>query len=356
MDPAGRGGGSRARPAPAPPRTASAALLPRRIRLDLAYDGSDFAGWQLQPGRDTIQGRVEAALSRLFGRSARRRRRPSRTGSPRAAGPTPDQPTPTPRIVVIAAGRTDAGVHAERQVAHFDAPNPGVPPAGIRDAVNHLLPRAIRVLAAAEAPPGFHAQYDAVNKTYRYHLLPVASPSPLRTRFAWATGPGLDREAMAEAASSFLGAHDFRAFFRASAERPRRPTRKVIESRLFAAGDELVFEVTANGFERYMVRRMAGALVAAGRGQLAAAAVAAMLAAPETPACGLGPPRSDCGSTGWNTGPRGEPEIRQKRYSEKSAHARLAAARASATSRGSLGWALQTPGALESSLPEAASA
>lgn len=225
-----------------------------RIRLDLAYDGTDYAGWQRQPGHDTVQGRVEQALGRLY----------------RA------------ELTVVAAGRTDAGVHAEHQVAHFDAPC-RIPSEGIRAAANGLLPGAIRVLAAREAEPDFHARYHAVAKTYRYHLLTDLPASPLETRYGWAAG-ALSREAMGEAAGDFVGRHDFRAFFAAPpGETPRTPLRTVRLARFFEADRRLVFEVTADGFLRYMVRRMVGALVGVGRRQLPPGRVREMLSEPMTP-------------------------------------------------------------------------
>ena len=232
---------------------------PVRIRLDLAYDGTDFAGWQHQPDRETIQGRIEAAVGKLYRLAAGER---------------------TP---VIGAGRTDAGVHAEGQVAHFDAPF-RIPPAGIRTGLNDLLPDAIRVLGAAEAAPGFHARFDATGKTYRYHLLTGTAVSPLRSRYAWPVTGRLYQQAMEEAAGALIGRHDFRAFFAAPrGEEPRSPIRNVFAARLFEAEPELVFEVAADGFLRYMVRRMVGALVAVGRGQLPADRLGALLRDPELP-------------------------------------------------------------------------
>ncbi len=230
-----------------------------RVRLDLAYDGTDFAGWQHQPDRDTIQSRIESAVRRLY----------------RLA---PDQRTP-----IVGAGRTDAGVHAEGQVAHFDAPVT-IPAAGIRAGLNGLLPDSIRVLGAGEAAPGFHARFDATGKTYRYHLLTGTVVSPLRTRYAWPVGDGLHREAMEEAAAALIGRHDFRAFFTAPpGEEPRTPVRNVFTARFVEAGDVLVFEVAADGFLRYMVRRMVGTLLAIGRGQLPPDRVGAYLRDPELP-------------------------------------------------------------------------
>ena len=232
-----------------------------RIRLDLAYDGTDFAGWQLQPGRDTLQGRVEEALRRLY--------------RVEGAGGRP--------IPVAAAGRTDAGVHAEQQVVHFDAPRP-IPPNGIVAGGNRLLPGSVRIMAATRVGPAFHARFDSIGKTYRYYLLAGEPASPLRCRFAWAAGRDLSRSAMERAAAAFVGRHDYRAFFTAPARdgRPGR-FRTVQSARVFARGGFLVFEVGAEGFLRYMVRRMAGTLAAVGRGQLPPERVGEMLRNPDRP-------------------------------------------------------------------------
>lgn len=230
-----------------------------RVRLDLAYDGTDFAGWQTQPERDTIQFRVETALSSLY-----RLERPD-------------------RIPVVGAGRTDAGVHAEGQVAHFDAPF-RIPADGVRAALNGLLPDAIRVLAAAETAADFHARFDAAGKTYRYHLVSAPVASPLVARYAWPVGDGVCPASMEDAAGAFVGRHDFRAFFTAPpGEEPHSPHRTVSAARLFPTADGLIFEVTAEGFLRYMVRRMVGTLVAVGRGQLPPERVAEMLRDPALP-------------------------------------------------------------------------
>ncbi len=230
-----------------------------RVRLDLAYDGTDFAGWQIQPEHETIQGRIEAAVRQLY------------------------RLTPADRAPVIGAGRTDAGVHAEGQVAHFDAPL-AIPAAGIRAGLNALLPASVRVLAAREVPADFHARFDATGKTYRYHLLFGEVVSPLQSRFAWPVGDGLSGEAMEDAARALRGRHDFRAFFTAPpGEEPRSPIRNVFAAQLTPAANGLVFEITADGFLRYMVRRMVGTLVAVGRGQLPLDRVRAMLRDPEAP-------------------------------------------------------------------------
>lgn len=241
----------------------------RRIRLDFGYDGTGFAGWQLQPGKDTIQGRIESALSRIYHPPGGRR------------APAGERP----RIPVVAAGRTDAGVHAEHQTAHFDAPHSRIPPDALRSALNHRLPGAVRVHAAAPAAPDFHAQHHATEKTYRYHLLTGESPSPLRARFAWPAGPGLDRREMERAAAFFPGEHDFTAFRQSAPdEREKSPVRTIRRAAfLDAAEDEWIFEVAADGFLRYLARRIVGSLVAVGRRRITADSVGALLRNPRTP-------------------------------------------------------------------------
>lgn len=261
-----------------------------RVRLDLAYDGTDFGGWQRQPDRDTVQHRIEAAVGRLY-------REPDAR-----------------RISVVGAGRTDAGVHADGQVAHFDAPA-AIPPAGIRAGLNGLLPDSIRVLRATEAAPGFHARFAATGKTYRYHLLTEAVVSPLRARYAWPAGDGLSRPAMEEGAAALMGRHDFRAFFAAPpGEEPASPVREVSAAHFIEAGDELVFEVSAEGFLRYMVRRIVGTLVAIGRGQVPPDRIAEMLRDPDAsgprfraPAAGLRLYRVHYGAAGRCRQPAVEP-------------------------------------------------
>ncbi len=217
-----------------------------RIRLDLAYDGTEFAGWQLQPAEPTIQGRLEGALRRFY-----------------HAAPDGGR-----RIAVTAAGRTDAGVHAEQQVVHFDAPGQ-VPPEGLQRGLNGLLPGSIRVLTAREVAPGFHARFDCNSKTYRYYLLPGKPASPLRSRFAWAVGDPLSIDAMRDAAAACVGRWDFRAFVTAPSGEPQRsPVRTVTEARFVRRGPFAVFQISAGGFGRYMVRRLVGTLVAVGQGRL----------------------------------------------------------------------------------------
>jgi tRNA pseudouridine38-40 synthase len=211
------------------------------LRLTLAYDGTDFAGWQAQAeerGR-TIQGTLEDALLRLLGGE---------------------------RVAVAGAGRTDAGVHALGQVASLTLPRP-MPPATVQRALNALLPRDVRVLAAAECAPEFHARKSALAKHYRYELDLGPVQLPTRRRLAGHVPFPLDAAAVQEAAALVLGRHDF-ASLASSGGSVRTTTRTLSRSEATFVGSTLVYDVEADGFLRKMVRSLVGGLIAAGRGAL----------------------------------------------------------------------------------------
>ncbi len=222
-------------------------------RATLAYDGSEFEGWQLQsaarPAR-TVQGTVEEALAQLCGGQA---------------------------VRAHAAGRTDAGVHALGQVISFDLPRE-LEPATLARALNGLLPRDVRVLAADHAPPGFHARRSATGKLYRYELDTGRVQLPQRRRFAGHVPGALDPAAVAAAAALFVGPHDF-ASLMSSGSPVRSTLRTITRSEAQVDGASLVYEVEADGFLRKMVRSLVGALLAAGRGDLSVEELARALAA-----------------------------------------------------------------------------
>ena len=236
-------------------------------RITLAYDGTDFLGWQRQArgaGR-TVQGEVETALGRLAG------------GAP---------------VAVAGAGRTDAGVHALGQVASFDLPREIAPPE-LQRALNGLLPDDVRVLAAAPAPEGFHARRSARSKLYRYALDCGGVALPQRRRFAASWPHALDADAVRAAAALYVGRHDF-ASLASSGGSVRTTVRTVSRSEARFEGPGLVYEVEADGFLRKMVRSMVGGLIAAGRGALSGPELAERLARRDrrawpapAPACGL---------------------------------------------------------------------
>lgn len=220
-------------------------------RVTLAYDGTDFFGWQAQSRGEgkvrTVQGVVEAALARLGGG----------------------------RVPVSGAGRTDAGVHALGQVASFDLPRE-MAPADLQRALNALLPEDVRVLAAARAPEGFHARKSARSKLYRYELDTGPVQLPTRRRLAGHVPWRLDEERVRETAALYVGRHDFASL--ASSGGSVKTTIRTIarsEARFFGGeetrlagggGATLIYEVEADGFLRRMVRSLVGGLVAVGHG------------------------------------------------------------------------------------------
>jgi tRNA pseudouridine38-40 synthase len=236
-------------------------------RVTLAYDGTDFLGWQLQePGTGrTVQGALEGALGRLAGGA---------------------------RVAVLGAGRTDAGVHALGQVASFDLPR-DLPAGELQRALNGLLPGDVRVLDAAPAPAGFHPRKSAVSKVYRYELDGGGVQLPQRRRTAAFVPWPLDEGAVHAAAALYVGRRDFASLASAGSS-AKTTVRTVTRSEAVFAGAALVYEVEADGFLRKMVRSMVGGLIAAGRGALAVEDLARALEArdrrawpPPAPACGL---------------------------------------------------------------------
>lgn len=221
-------------------------------RVTLAYDGTDFLGWQRQRGDAgrTVQGELEAALARLAGGGA---------------------------VAVAGAGRTDAGVHALGQVASFELPREAEP-GDLQRALNGLLPADLRVLAAAPAPPGFHARRSARSKLYRYVLDCGGVQLPQRRRCAGFVPWRLDPGAVQAAAALYLGRHDF-ASLASSGGSAQTSVRTVTRSQALFEGATLVYETEADGFLRKMVRSMVGGLIAAGRGAVGVAQLASALEA-----------------------------------------------------------------------------
>ncbi|MGH9318855.1 MAG: tRNA pseudouridine(38-40) synthase TruA [Vicinamibacteria bacterium] len=235
-----------------------------KFKMILAYDGTAYHGWQLQPGFDTIQARVEGALSEMAKEPVR----------------------------LTAAGRTDSGVHARAQVAHFSLPRP-IPPDGILQGLNSMLPSDIRIRSVEEAGDEFHARFDARLKTYRYYLDRSKVSSPFRSRYTLHYPLSLDREALDEGAAYFMGEHDFAAL-RASSCNAKTTVRRCTASFFFDEGEELVYEITATGFLHHMVRNIVGTLLDVGRGKRAPSSLASLFdshsrdeAGPTAPARGL---------------------------------------------------------------------
>jgi tRNA pseudouridine38-40 synthase len=213
----------------------------RRIRITVAYDGTDFHGWQVQPGTATIQGTLEEILGGIEGK----------------------------RVHVAGSGRTDAGVHALAQVAAFTLENP-IPADNLCRALNRLLPPAIRVLDAAETHESFHPRFDSIAKTYRYTIYRAEICSPFAWRYTLHHPYPLNETGMAQAARLFEGEHDFSAFAAADGrdEDGRSKVRTIFSSVLVHEGDNLIYIVRGSGFLKHMVRNLMGTLIEAGRGNI----------------------------------------------------------------------------------------
>jgi tRNA pseudouridine38-40 synthase len=227
-----------------------------KVRLLVAYVGTDYAGWQRQPNAVTVQQRLEEALAGL-------------AGAP---------------VATVGAGRTDAGVHARGQVVSL-ALDRELPDSALVHGVNHRLPADIRVLAAASAPPGFDARRSARAKEYRYRFHRSAVPPPDRAPFVVPAPPELDVAAMIAATRALVGRHDFAAF--ASAGGVPGPTERTIFAASWSEeGPELTLSVCGEGFLRGMVRALAGTLLEVGLGRRSGAQLARLLAGAERSAAG----------------------------------------------------------------------
>jgi len=212
------------------------------FKLTIQYDGTDFHGWQVQENDRTIQGELERVISALEGEPVR----------------------------VTGSGRTDAGVHAEGQVANVVLNKPFTP-VKLQKAINGNMTRDIRVMSVEEAENEFHARFSAKQKTYVYRVINAPVMSPFWRRFALHVGRPLDVGRMNDAARLFLGEHDWSAFASAHMDGESR-VRNVRRFDITSRWDErakaalIEFEITANGFLRYMVRSIVGTLIEIGRG------------------------------------------------------------------------------------------
>lgn len=237
----------------------------RRVRLDMEYEGTDFVGWQIQPHGRTVQGELSTALNRLLQQE----------------------------IVPVGAGRTDSGVHAHGQVAHFDT-DCGHDCDRIARALNGLLPDDIAITAVREVPADFHARYSALSKRYRYRI--SMAKSPLHRRQVWTLHrPALDLAAMQDASRLLCGQHGFEAFCNHDPV-PNSFLCDVMDCQWTAEGNELTFEIEANRFLRHMVRIIVGTLVEVGRGKMATGSIGDLLTEPDDQP-GDGVDRADAGPT-----------------------------------------------------------
>jgi tRNA pseudouridine38-40 synthase len=242
-----------------------------RVRLVVAYDGTEFHGFAVQDGVRTVGGVLRDALGKVLRRE----------------------------VELTCAGRTDKGVHGWGQVVSFDAPE-GVDLCRVQRSVSSMLGPEVVVRDAALASPEFSARFDARARTYRYTIVNRDVPDPFRARFAWWIDTPLDLRALRIASDAFIGEHDFTSFGRkpktGNGERDASMTRRVVESRWHDAGEGvLVYEITANAFCWQMVRSIVGTLVEVGTGKRRPGEMLAILRAQDRAAAGdMAPPHGLC--------------------------------------------------------------
>lgn len=206
----------------------------RRIKVVIEYDGTDFSGWQIQPERRTVQGEIEKILQKRFGI----------------------------KIAVVAAGRTDSGVHAAGQTAHFDCPE-GEDIDSIFSSVQSMMPDDISLKSMTEAGDGFHARYSALSRIYRYEIM--TKPSALSGRYCWDISAELDLKKMRNAVPQLLGTHDFEPFAKLRTKKDHyRCT--IFEIKLKKLQNRITIILRADRFLHGMVRALVGTLVDVGRG------------------------------------------------------------------------------------------
>ena len=255
----------------------------RNLKLTLSYDGTEFAGWQVQPGRATVQGALASAIGRLSGEN----------------------------VLPQGSGRTDAGVHALAQVASFETES-SIPEQNWLRALNDVLPASIRVLKVDVAEPGFHARQSARAKTYRYRILRTAICPPFLARYVWHYPYPLDEAAMIAASGVVAGEHDFTSFAAVDPERVERMAmeenegadnrpitnaritniRTIFSSNWDREGDELIYTIRGSGFLHHMVRNLVGTFLLVGKKTVSADDLRRILEARERTAAGPTAPAS----------------------------------------------------------------
>ena len=239
----------------------------RNLKLTLAYDGTDFKGWQVQPDAATIQTMLATAIGRITGE----------------------------KVLPQGSGRTDAGVHALAQVASFTTTSV-IPAANLVIALNDTLPPSIRILDVREVPTDFHARKSARGKSYRYRMYRKNICPPFLARYVWHYPYPLNEDAMCTAASLIEGEHDFTSFAAVDPERglgdQGSNVRRVFSSMWRRDGDELIYEVRGNGFLHHMVRNLVGTFLLVGKETLKPEDVVRILQAKDRSAAGATAPAS----------------------------------------------------------------
>ncbi|MCH5249873.1 MAG: tRNA pseudouridine(38-40) synthase TruA [Lachnospiraceae bacterium] len=236
----------------------------KRIMLKVAYDGTNYHGWQIQPNGETIEGVLNRCLSELL----------------------------QEKIEVIGASRTDSGVHARENIAVFDTESP-IPPKKVANALNARLPDDIRIQDSEEVNADFHPRKCVSRKTYEYRIYNAPFSMPTERLYSYFTYVPLDIEKMREAAVYFIGTHDFKSFCSVDTQ-AESTVRQVDSIEVNKDGNLIAIRVSGRGFLYNMVRIMAGTLMEVGRGRLEPADIARILeakdrttAGPTAPACGL---------------------------------------------------------------------
>ncbi len=238
----------------------------RNLKLTIAYDGTDFAGWQIQPGVATVQGTLASAIGRLTGE----------------------------KVLPQGSGRTDAGVHALAQVATVQT-EVAIPVQNFVVALNDMLPDSIRILAAEEVAADFHPRKSAQAKTYRYRIYRDAICPPFLARYVWHYPYPLNENAMEEAGGLVEGEHDFTSFAAVDGERGRGEVsniRRIFSSQWRRESPELIYEVRGRGFLHHMVRNLVGTFLLVGKGTLKPVDVTRILKACDRSSAGATAPAS----------------------------------------------------------------
>ena len=238
----------------------------RHLKLIISYDGSDFSGWQVQPGAVTVQGTLASAIGRITGE----------------------------KVLPQGSGRTDAGVHALAQVLTF-ATESSVPTANFLSALNDILPPTVRVLEADEVPADFHVRRSTRAKTYRYRIYRQSICPPFLARYVWHYPYRLNEEAMGQAANIVIGEHDFTSFAAVDPERgredqPASNVRRIFSSTWERQHEELVYTVRGSGFLHHMVRNLVGTFILVGKGTFEVGDIARILEARNRSAAGATAP------------------------------------------------------------------
>ena len=242
--------------------------MTRNLKVTLAYDGSDFSGWQIQPDRATVQGVLASAIGRVTGEN----------------------------VLPQGSGRTDAGVHALAQVATFFTSSP-IPVANLVKALNDALPPSIRVFEAVEVATEFHARKSARAKTYCYRMFRGPICPPFVARYVWHFPYPLDEELMKAAAGLVIGKHDFTSFAAVDPELGRQEAVETKVRTIFSScwerrGEEFIYSVRGDGFLHHMVRNLVGTFLLVGKGTLRAEDIVRILEARDRSAAGATAPAS----------------------------------------------------------------